>query len=194
MSSEILVPSFSWRDLADQLTPEPREMLSSWERRGATDEYLLLNARLAIADAALANALAELNVPLPAGATRAAEWEVCADGGPQRDVYDYRVCAAGSAAIFGTQRCDGTVTARSVEVNAELADDVPPRDYADALRELANLVDAAADEVDKLNAATPPAPIDISPVASAWTASKDLRDASRAMYNAGRHWKAATAG
>lgn len=159
----------SWRDLADQLTPEQIARFERLEQRCESNAYN------AFADERRAELIAEIrdgmltearweaeqnltdqhmfgHIPLPAGVSKAEHWEEGEDGQWTRLLSASIRCvsrggAESSVYISGVQASDGA-TEWSLYA---LADDKQPMTGAQA-REYASLLLAAADDLDQLTA------------------------------------------
>jgi hypothetical protein len=137
----------SWRDLADQLTPEQRKSYANLERetQGRMPAQRLLEFVREEVEGNLAD-MAYCDVPAPADANWVGKWEKNRGEGWSRSLV-WRGFRAPEmcVAIDGNQQCDGTVER---QISVYLNDD-PKLDAGPARRLAALLVDAAA-ELDRL--------------------------------------------
>jgi hypothetical protein len=150
--------SSTWRDLADQLTPEQVARFERWEADALKSVAAGRNGNYEspedIARCFLVDARREaeqnltdstFDVPIPAGASGAEHWEDDGTGRWTRPVYGIqRNVAHLSVGITGEQHPDGTV---GWAAHAH-ADDNPAT--PDQLRQFAAAVLEAADELDRL--------------------------------------------
>lgn len=150
----------TWRDLADQLTPEQIAYMELSERHpvpmadGSHDEdrerrgHLFCAREFAAQNAAAA---AYRHVPIPAGANRVGAWQQWdEDGSHSRLWFGFSQSVSISSGVFsaavtGTQWSDGRLT-RGVVLHGD--DDSMTANEA---RQLAGALVAAADELDALN-------------------------------------------
>lgn len=138
----------SWRDLADQLTPDQIETYECVERgtQGRASAQLLEFARLSV-EGRLAE-MAYGDIPLPVGAESADKWQVHREFGWSRSVVwrEFRGPEM-SVDIDGWQRCDGAVARRAISVYLNEGQQFTGA----AARQLAALLVEAADELDRLD-------------------------------------------
>jgi hypothetical protein len=147
----------TWRDIADQLTVKQRAMLDDWDRRpshpGGEEGHrrgLVVVARQMAADNIAHETFSSM--PKPLGATSVDTWRADGDGpcirrftGPRRGL----VAVGGKAVtvdILGVQYSDGEIE-RTISVSAESVD----LGSAHVARELADSLNAAANDLDRLN-------------------------------------------
>lgn len=147
----------TWRDIADQLTAMQRSMLDEWDTRPSHPDGdeghrrgLVVVARQMAADNIAQETFARM--PKPLGATSVDTWRADGDGpcirrftGPRRDL----VAVGGKAVtvdILGVQYSDGEIE-RTISVSADSVD----LGSAHVARELADCLNAAADDLDRLN-------------------------------------------
>jgi hypothetical protein len=147
----------TWRDIADQLTPKQRAMLDEWDIRpshpGGDEGHrrgLVVVARQMAADNIAQETFARM--PKPLGATSVDTWRADGDRpcirrftGPRRRL----VAVGGKAAtvdILGVQYSDGEIE-RTISVSADSVD----LGSAHVARELADSLNAAADDLERLN-------------------------------------------
>ena len=149
--------TFTWRDIADQLTVKQRAMLDEWDSRPSHPDGdeghrkgLLAVARQMAADNTAQATFARM--PKPLGATSIDTWR--ADGGrrcirrftgPRRGL----VAVGGKAVtvdILGVQYSDGEIE-RTISVSADSVD----LGSAHVARGLADSLNAAAADLDRLN-------------------------------------------
>ncbi|HKP42283.1 hypothetical protein [Mycobacterium sp.] len=150
-------PTVTWRDIADQLTAKQRAMLDEWDTRPSHphgDEGhrrgLVVVARQMAADNIAQETFARM--PKPLGATSVDTWRADGDRpcirrftGPRRGL----VAVGGKAVtvdILGVQYSDGEIE-RTISVSADSVD----LGAAHLARELADSLNAAADDLDRLN-------------------------------------------
>lgn len=134
----------TWRDLADQLTPEQVAKMESWEREGDKPLTIRIIAEKAAQENTLAREYAR--VPLPADATGAAGWE---GEPPSRYFSGTERGNLLRVGIAGFQWPDGR-TERHVWVSnkdGQVMGDLTP----DEAREYAAGLVAAADELERLS-------------------------------------------
>ena len=147
----------TWRDIADQLTAKQRAMLDEWDTRPShPDGYeghrrgLVVVARQMAADNIAQETFASM--PKPLGATTVDTWRDDGDRpcirrftGPRR-----RLVAVGGKAvtvdILGVQYSDGEIE-RTISVSA----DSVHLGSAHVAQELADSLNAAAEDLDRLN-------------------------------------------
>ncbi len=147
----------TWRDIADQLTGKQRAMLDEWDSRPSHPDGdeghrrgLVVVARQMAADNIAQETFASM--PKPRGATSVDTWRADGDHrcirrftGPRRDL----VAVAGKAVtvdILGVQYSDGEIE-RTISVSADSVD----LGSAHVARELADSLNAAANDLDRLN-------------------------------------------
>jgi hypothetical protein len=150
----------TWRDLADQLTPEEREVFEDLERdgQGRIPAHVLLDYARHGIDGRVAD-MAYGDVPAPAAAARVGRWEknLKRDGWSRSVVWrsysggaaDLRLAESHiSVEVDGHQQCDGSFTRRvslwGVDEGGELT--------SDQARAVAALLTLAADELDRIEA------------------------------------------
>jgi hypothetical protein len=147
----------TWRDIADQLTATQRAMLEEWDTRPSHPDGdeghrkgLVVVARQMAADNIAHVTFASM--PKPLGATSVDTWRADGDGrcirrftGPRRGLATVGAKAV-SVAIRGVQYSDGEVE-RMISVSADSVD----LGSAHVARELADSLNAAADDLDRLN-------------------------------------------
>ena len=147
----------TWRDLADQLTAKQRAMLDEWDSRPSHPDGdeghrrgLVVVARQMAADNIAQETFARM--PKPLGATSVDTWRADGDRpctrrftGPRHGL----VAVGGKAVtvdILGVQYSDGEVE-RTISVSADSVD----LGSAHVARDLADSLNAAADDLDRLN-------------------------------------------
>jgi hypothetical protein len=149
----------TWRDIADHLTAKQRAMLDEWDTRpshpGGDEGHrrgLVVVARQMAADNIAQETFATM--PKPLGATSVDTWRADGDRpcirrftGPRRGL-----AAVGGKAvtvdILGVQYSDGEIERTiSVSVSADSVD----LGSAHVARELVDSLNAAADDLDRLN-------------------------------------------
>jgi hypothetical protein len=137
----------SWRDLADQLTPELVERYERLDRgtQGRASAELLEFARQAV-EGRLAD-MAYCDVAPPAGADSVDKWQTHRQWGWSRSVVwrEFRGPDV-SVDIDGWQRCDGTVAQQGISVYLSECQQFT----SGGARRLAELLTEAADEMDRL--------------------------------------------
>lgn len=141
----------SWRDIADQLTPEQVDQLN-----GGADLMTAADLLDIARDFAARNLrqMAHADIPAPAGAVQVRNWCPNDDGTAVRDVYGNRWRVGNVIAVIaGEQSSDGAVVWR---VELQAADGTLGDVNADQCRELAAVLAVAAAEVDRLDGITPP--------------------------------------
>jgi hypothetical protein len=149
----------TWRDIADQLTAKQRAMLDEWDTRPSHPDGdeghrrgLVVVARQMAADNIAQETFATM--PKPLGATSVDTWRADGDRpcirrftGPRRGL----VAVGGKAVtvdILGVQYSDGEIERTiSVSVSADSVD----LGSAYVARELVDSLNAAADDLDRLN-------------------------------------------
>ena len=144
----------TWRDLAGQLTPE---QIAAYEHREQTwrapDQdvaaFLLADARRE-AEANTVDRERFGHIPGPAGARRVFHWELDGDAGGWRREFQGRTWRVGplSVAIEGYQFENGRIRQRAVVEAGDLFD-------ADELRQIAEVILAAAEQLDPATEDTP---------------------------------------
>ena len=138
----------TWRDLADQLTPEQRRSYENLEREthGRMPAERLLEFAREEVEGNLAD-IAHCDVAAPADANWVGRWGQNLDGRGWSRSLVWREFRAPEmcVAVDGVQHCDGTVERQvSVYVNDG------PKLAAGPARRLAALLVEAADELDRL--------------------------------------------
>jgi hypothetical protein len=149
--------TLTWRDIADHLTAKQRAMLDEWDTRPSHPDGdeghrrgLIVVARQMAADNIAQETFARM--PKPLGATTVDTWRADGDRpcvrrftGPRRGL----VAVGGKAVtvdVLGAQYSDGEIE-RTISVSAESVD----LGSARVARELADSLNAAADDLDRLN-------------------------------------------
>jgi hypothetical protein len=147
----------TWRDISDQLSARQRAMLDEWDTRPSHPDGdeghrrgLIVVARQMAADNIAQETFASM--PMPLGATSVDTWRADGDRpcvrrftGPRRGL----VTVGGKALtvdILGVQYSDGEIE-RTISVSADSID----LGSAHVARELADSLNAAADDLDRLN-------------------------------------------
>jgi hypothetical protein len=147
----------TWRDIADQLTAKQRAMLDEWDTRPSHPDGdeghrrgLVVVARQMAADNIAQETFGSM--PKPLGATSVDTWRADGDRPCIRRFTGPRcglVAVGGKAVtvdILGVQYSDGEIE-RTISLSAESAD----LGSAHVARELADSLNAAADDLDRLN-------------------------------------------
>ncbi|MBS1693174.1 MAG: hypothetical protein JST91_13245 [Actinobacteria bacterium] len=151
MTTETLTtPAASWRDLADQLTPETCDFFERAEAEGKLAPATLHD--IAASDVRLRQQAAEaaaafVGVPVPDGAHEVGDPELDDDGHPFRDLTVVTTGRGdwGSVRVDAAQRVDGTLY--EVRLIVDVSDDW--HDAATA-RVIGDAVSAAADHMARL--------------------------------------------
>lgn len=145
----------SWRDLADQLTPQQVARAEKFEREGIGTPAELADFLLYEAKEHAAKNIVDKerfgNVPAPADQLRIWHWEQAADGSWSRE-FDgtSRDLGTSCVSIVGVQRDNGSIE-RWVHVDINDSTEL----YPQSLRDLAAALVTSADELEALAAAEP---------------------------------------